>query len=120
MKSGKQNEWQRDLYARQRNVVFPDTAANEARFWRNLITGKQKLSVAHIIGLGLMFLTLAGALYAVVSIQLEISGAEGPLWKRVLSSFGMRILLLVVGVAILVGGQIVSRRAKGGRPRQDS
>jgi len=29
-------EWARDIEARQRNVIFPDTAQNEARFWRNL------------------------------------------------------------------------------------
>ena len=120
MKPNKRSEWQRDLRARQRNVVFPETAVNEARFWRNLITGKQQLSIAQIIGIGLMFLTLAGALFAVVSIQFQVSDAQGPLWERILNSFGAWILLLVVGVAILVGGQIVSRRAKGGRPRQDS
>ena len=42
------NEWMRDIELRQRSVVFPDTAANEARFWRNLISGK--LSTVQTIG----------------------------------------------------------------------
>jgi hypothetical protein len=40
----KREEWLQDIEARQRNVVFPDTVNNEARFWRNIIEGKQKLS----------------------------------------------------------------------------
>jgi len=38
--------WLEDVRARQRNVVFPDTVQNEVRFWRNLITGKQRMTVA--------------------------------------------------------------------------
>jgi hypothetical protein len=40
----KREEWLQDIEARQRNVVFPDTVNNEARFWRNIIEGKKKLS----------------------------------------------------------------------------
>ena len=32
----RREEWLRDIDERQRNSVFPDTARNEARFWRNL------------------------------------------------------------------------------------
>lgn len=49
MKRGRKQEWMRDLELRQRNIVFPDTAANEARFWRNLISGK--LSAVQVIGI---------------------------------------------------------------------
>ena len=44
-------EWLRDIDARQRNVVFPDTAQNEARFWRNLIEGRQRLTVVQALGI---------------------------------------------------------------------
>jgi len=44
-KSRKREEWLRDIEKRQRNVVFPDTVNNEARFWRNIIEGKQRLTV---------------------------------------------------------------------------
>jgi hypothetical protein len=52
-------QWQQDVDARQRNIIFPDTAANEARFWRNLIARKGRLTVVQWIGLGLMGFTLA-------------------------------------------------------------
>ena len=45
------DEWLHDIHARQRNLVFPDTANNEARFWRNIINGKQRLTAIQIIGL---------------------------------------------------------------------
>ena len=115
MTHDKRSEWERDALARQRNIVFPDTTANEARFWRNLMTGRRKLSAAQVIGVCLMSLTLAAALYAVVSTQFRVSDAQQPLLKRVLGSFGVWIFLLVVGVGILIGSQVVSRRRK--RPK---
>src|ERR1051326_8745018 len=35
-KNHRKDRWLEDIEARQRNVVFPDTVQNEARFWRNL------------------------------------------------------------------------------------
>jgi hypothetical protein len=43
-----------DLYNRQRNIVFPDTAANEARFWRNVLVGRQRLTAPQVVGLALV------------------------------------------------------------------
>ena len=59
MKSRNHQEWREDVDARQRNIAFPDTAANEARFWRNLMASKRHLGLVQWIGLGLMGLTLA-------------------------------------------------------------
>ena len=60
----RREEWEQDIAARQRNVVFPDTVQNEARFWRNLTTGKQKLTIAQGIGVALMFLTVAAIFWS--------------------------------------------------------
>ena len=54
----KREEWLQDVETRQRNVVFPDTVNNEARFWRNIIEGKRKLSVVQKVGVGLMVLVV--------------------------------------------------------------
>ena len=54
----KREEWLQDIETRQRNVVFPDTVNNEARFWRNIIEGKRKLSVVQKVGVGLMVLVV--------------------------------------------------------------
>ena len=111
MKPDKRTEWQRDVHARQRNVVFPDTAANEARLWRNLLTGR-KLSVVQITGVALMCLALAIGVYVLVSTQLRISDVRVPLWERLFSDFGVWIILVLLGAGILIAGQLVSRRAK--------
>jgi hypothetical protein len=58
VKRRNREEWLRDVQARQRNIVFPDTAANEARFWRNLYTGRQKLTTLQTIGVAVMLLAV--------------------------------------------------------------
>jgi hypothetical protein len=52
----KRSDWERDIEARQRNFVFPDTMLNTGRFYRNLANAKM-LSAGQRIGsifLGLM------------------------------------------------------------------
>jgi hypothetical protein len=66
-KKQKQEEWVQDIDARQRNVVFPDTATNEARFWRNLYEGKQKLTAIQAVGLAL-FAFMVVALFVAISL----------------------------------------------------
>ena len=66
----KPDEWFRDLDARQRNTVFPDTAANEARFWRNLMEGRQRLTgiqMAGILVMGLLAVALVGITAIIIS-----------------------------------------------------
>ena len=53
-------EWERDIGARQRNVVFPDTVQNEARFWRNL--GNQPWTLTTRIGLAILSVFVFGFL----------------------------------------------------------
>jgi hypothetical protein len=40
----------RHCWAAAQNV-FPDTAQNEARFWRNIISGQQRLTAVQIVGI---------------------------------------------------------------------
>jgi hypothetical protein len=62
-------EWARDIEARQRNLVFPDTVQNEARFWRNV--GNQPWTPATKIGLALLALFFGGFLIRVVVASIE-------------------------------------------------
>jgi hypothetical protein len=52
----KHDQWLKDVEARQRNIVFPDTVKNEARFWHNL--SKRPLNTSTKIGLA--FLAVMG------------------------------------------------------------
>ena len=51
-----QQQWERDVINRQRNIVFPDTNLNQGRFYRNIASGKavytlgQKISLLAIVG----------------------------------------------------------------------
>ncbi len=68
-----------------RYVVFPDTARNEAQFWRNLGSGPWNIRV--VIGLVLFGLLGCGFLVRI----LFASAQEGALWK------------LALGIALLFG-----------------
>jgi hypothetical protein len=59
-----QREWLEDTEARQRNVVFPDTVNNEARFWRNL--GNRPWTMRTKIGLGLLAILFGGFAAAMI------------------------------------------------------
>lgn len=51
-------QWLRDIDARQRNYVFPDTVQNEARFWRNLKEIPWRTSTK--IGMAILAMFVAG------------------------------------------------------------
>jgi len=96
------DEWQQDINARQRNIVFPDTAQNEARLWRNLATGKQKLTIVQAIGIALMFLLLL-AIFLSEAVHRFTFGTSGPLFDRLVATFlpwafplGFFIVFLIV------------------------
>ena len=93
------------------NLVFPDTAANESRFWRNVISDKEKLRPSQIVGIALMYLALAAVAYGLISTQMRVSGIQGPLWERIIGNFGGWFILLGIGAAFLLVGKWVSRRS---------
>jgi|ERR1700722_7313642 len=78
-------EWRHDIASRQRNVVFPDTARNEAQFWRNV--GSRPWNIRAAIGIFLFGLLGFGFLVRL----LFASAQEGVLWK------------LVLGIVLLFG-----------------
>jgi Na+-transporting NADH:ubiquinone oxidoreductase subunit NqrE len=109
MRHKNQSEWEDDIAQRQRNVVFPDTAANEARFWRNIVSDKRKLSRTQSLGIAVMALILLASLVGLISTQLRTT--EGSLVQRIMASMAVWIVLLAVLAAVLIVGQIVSRRS---------
>ena len=66
MNKGQREQWQADIQARQRNIVFPDTVQNEARFWRNIISGEQRLTPVQAVGLAVMLFMIAVPLWALI------------------------------------------------------
>jgi hypothetical protein len=69
-------DWERDIINRQRNIVFPDTVLNEARFYRNIASGQAlyrpmlKLGVVAVL-LYLFIFDSAGLAGAIASLLRE-------------------------------------------------
>ena len=78
------DEWARDIEARQRNVVFPDTVQNETRFWRNL--GNQPWTPVTKIGLGILAVFVLG-IFGVFAYAIIEGGGLGGAVKFALIAF---------------------------------
>jgi predicted permease len=94
------DEWLRDVDARQRNVVFPDTVQNEGRFWRNI--GKAPLTTAGKVGLAILAVFVFGNIAFVVSLILRDEHGEQEL--------GVIVLLVLLIFGPIVGGIIWATR----------
>lgn len=69
-----EQEWVHQVQLSQRNTVFPDTVSNEARFWRNIISGKRHLSTAQIVGIVLICGVLAAPVWGMLKAMSSIVG----------------------------------------------
>jgi hypothetical protein len=96
----KHQEWLRDVYDRQRNTVFPDTAFNEGRFWRNLFEGRQRLSGIQTAGI---LVLVVWVLALVVGFSIEEKG--GSFWETILIAFVRWFLAigLIAGFLMVFG-----------------
>src|SRR5438034_3575491 len=79
----------RDVEMRQRNIVFPDTAANEARFWANIISGKSRFSQTQVVGIAIIALALLLPLWFILK-----SLATPVISWLLLAFYGLLFLLL--------------------------
>jgi hypothetical protein len=64
----------RDLELSQRNIVFPDTARNEAESWRKLFSGTVRLRTIHIVGMAILSVVLTFALWTLRGILSTVAG----------------------------------------------
>jgi hypothetical protein len=112
-----QEEWQEGVSARQRNVVFPDTVQNEGRLWRNLASGKQKLTIVQGVGIALFFLTLGGIFWSDAARKFRFA-ASGSIFDRLVPVFADWAIILVVFVVFFLLLRWRVRRAllSGKRP----
>ena len=69
-------DWERDVINRQRNIVFPDTVLNEARFYRNIASGQAIYSPI------LKFWVVALLLYVFVFVSAGLAGALADLLRE--------------------------------------
>lgn len=98
-KHGDRDEWLRDITERQRNIVFPDTAYNEGRFWRNVIEGHQRLNFVQKFGIFLIY----AAVILALATSLFRDFQAGFTWQSVTAGFvqmliGFGILAVFLGI----------------------
>ena len=97
----RREEWQQDINARQRNIVFPDTAQNEGRLWRNLASGTQRLTILQAVGAALIFFTLLG--FALREAVREFTFfTSGPLFDRLTATLASLVFGVVTPLGLLV------------------
>ncbi len=92
---------------RQHNIVFPDTTANEANFFRNLLA-KPSLTPLEWLGVFLLAAFVVGFLVA-VSLMFWTE-TNGPWWLRALNLFPVIVATFIVIVLLNI-----SKRAKSSR-----
>jgi hypothetical protein len=85
MANRKQDRWFQDIEARQRNVVFPDTVQNEARFWRNLKETPWTTSTK--IGVAILAFFVGGGIVAILVATLQ----QG-IWTALALAAGMLLI----------------------------
>jgi len=85
-------DWLRDIDARQRNVVFPDTVQNEGRFWRNL--GRERLTPVAKAGLVVLGILVFGNIAFFLTLILRDQAGKQELAAIVL------LVLLVFGPVV--------------------
>jgi hypothetical protein len=92
----KQRDWERDIELRQRNIVFPDTNLNAARFYRNLLRTRIRLSPLQRAGVGI--LAVSSLVSGTVMLAVAIAQArDGGLFMETVVSVFVAILCLVLG-----------------------
>ena len=103
------DDWLRDLDARQRNVIFPDPAQNEGRFWRNLWAGKDSLNLAQWVGLIVLFLFFGGSLFFI--LRMLWPEGQGFWWQKAIAAYGLYLVVIGALVAFILIGNRRARRS---------
>ncbi len=97
-------QWEQDVRDRQRNVVFPDTVQNEARFYRKVISGDGNLTLVQRIGsllLGSVFLTLAGVqIWTAVYSGRMLRDLGNSVFSALVAGLGIALVMGAIGLAI--------------------
>jgi hypothetical protein len=83
-------ELSRDIEGRQRNIVFPDTVRNEARFWRNL--GNPPFSTSAKVGLAFIVLFFFGT-FGTWIVRIVLEDVQ---WKQ-------ELLTILLGLLFIFG-----------------
>lgn len=105
------SDFERDLIERQRNVVFPDTVANEGRFWRGLLAGGQKLTRFQRFALAVVLVAVAVTWSLALGLMIFGLGTYGGVGIRiamVLFPLAAAFLMILDSVVLPPEAHVVS------------
>jgi hypothetical protein len=104
------DEWHCDIDGHQRNIVFPGTANNDAKFW----SGYQRLNAVQKIGIGVLY----AAVLATLVVALLGDVHSGFSWRNVV--FGLLKLLIAIAFlgSFLAAFTLNNRSRSTGKPRR--
>lgn len=101
MKHPGSDEWLRDVEARQRNIVFPDTLNNETRGWRNLMETRHPTLIQKS-GMLILLLFVIGFAFATAFFTSNGFSEQGlPILALVCA--GTLVLIGLIVLAIRIG-----------------
>jgi hypothetical protein len=103
MKHHSRSQWERELEASQRNIVFPDTVRND-RFVNDLLwKGSPHATVVQRIGIALIGLTIfAPAVIMMFSVAHEVEIGSA---KSLSDWIAVAVLLLIMLPFVIFGGK---------------
>ena len=122
MKKEGGDAWLRDIEARQRNIVFPDTLNNETRGWRNLVEGGPPTAVQRLGIAVLLFFVAGGGLGIAYFVSDAFSRSGLVLLALIcvltLAFVGLILLAVRIGIAFAARDNQQNHRAPSGKQRR--
>jgi hypothetical protein len=121
MQRTSKDEWLREAEASQRNIVFPDTARNEGRFWRNIYNGKTQLNILQKVGIGVVLFAMIGTLVGLARLELWDWSSKRIEWSRITIlavDWGIGIGTLIFFLGLFSLSQRYTRARDGHRDRK--
>ena len=100
-------KWLEDLEQRQRNIVFPDTRDNGARFWQDILNRKN-YTIVQCVGIALMCFIVLGLIF--VTFRDPVTGFS---WQSIVG--GTLIVLagaLFLAIFLMALSWSISRDAR--------
>jgi hypothetical protein len=114
------DEWIQKARTSQQNTVFPGTVQNEADGWRNLVTGKRRLTLVQCVAVGLLYLGMGVVFWGMIELKLHDSAPTSSVVDRLVAVFGdWAILFFICGMFFLLLRWRVRHALLSGKVRED-
>jgi len=95
--------WERDITNRQRNIVFPDTVLNEARFYRHIVRHKMKLNMVQRAGVFIVSAIWMGGGFFLLVESILAARDHGD-WRTGLITLMSALPMMIFGLIVAYSG----------------